>query len=284
MNKICLLILAIVVALGGLGAGYAMWRDEIQINGTVTTGSVDMNVSPNSYTGTYVFMVTTDGQSFAGNTYNKGDQIVARVPGNATQAQVDAANANNNFDRIAYSNTSSMVNGSTNVDDGVRFTFSNLYPLGEHYAAGFTSVYAGTIPARATWQWQVFVMDQFHTTTFNLADLASHPEYEGIYYLLRDYTSINITDKSNNVYTVHPYDSNNPNQLSNVRLNEYDTLKVEINTYVPLGGTIAQDKLSGRFFGLMAKLVTSQWNLSAPSPDSSLFGIVPAPTTIAYRP
>jgi hypothetical protein len=282
MKKICLLILAIVVALGGLGAGYAMWRDEIQINGTVTTGSVDINVFPNSYAGTYAFMVTADGQSFDGVTYNKGDQIVARVPADATKAQVDAAIANNNFDLVAYSNASSMVNGSTNVDDGVRFTFSNLFPLGEHYSAGFTAVYPGSIPAKATWQFQVFVMDQYHTGTYNLADLASHPEYEGIYYLLRDNTSIKITDKNNISYYVFP--SNDPDQLANVRLNQNDTLKVEINTYVPLDGTIAQDKLSGKFFGLMAKLVTSQWNMSTPSPESTLFGNVPAPTTIAYLP
>jgi hypothetical protein len=40
MRKIGLLSLAIVLALGALGVGYAMWTDTITIHGTVETGSV----------------------------------------------------------------------------------------------------------------------------------------------------------------------------------------------------------------------------------------------------
>ena len=44
MKKVGLLVLALVVALGGLGIGYAAWTDTIFVNGSVTTGSVCMLV------------------------------------------------------------------------------------------------------------------------------------------------------------------------------------------------------------------------------------------------
>jgi hypothetical protein len=42
-KKIGLLCLALVLALGTLGVGYAAWTDSILIDGTVETGSVDIN-------------------------------------------------------------------------------------------------------------------------------------------------------------------------------------------------------------------------------------------------
>ena len=44
MKRIGLLGLALVLALGALGVGYAHWSDTIFINGTVTTGSLDLVV------------------------------------------------------------------------------------------------------------------------------------------------------------------------------------------------------------------------------------------------
>lgn len=41
MKKIIFICVALVVALGGLGIGYAMWYDKITVNGTVTTGCVN---------------------------------------------------------------------------------------------------------------------------------------------------------------------------------------------------------------------------------------------------
>jgi hypothetical protein len=41
MKKIGLLLLALVVALGGLGVGYALWYKVLYVNGTVYTGEVN---------------------------------------------------------------------------------------------------------------------------------------------------------------------------------------------------------------------------------------------------
>jgi predicted ribosomally synthesized peptide with SipW-like signal peptide len=40
MKKIVLISLIMVLALGGLGVGYAAWTDEVTVEGTVTTGEV----------------------------------------------------------------------------------------------------------------------------------------------------------------------------------------------------------------------------------------------------
>ncbi|MBA7607285.1 hypothetical protein ES703_14444 [subsurface metagenome] len=40
MKKIALLCLALILALGGLGVGYAAWTDTVTIDGTVATGEV----------------------------------------------------------------------------------------------------------------------------------------------------------------------------------------------------------------------------------------------------
>jgi len=44
MKKIGLLCLALVLALGTLGVGYAMWSDEVIIEGTVDTGTLRLGI------------------------------------------------------------------------------------------------------------------------------------------------------------------------------------------------------------------------------------------------
>ena len=53
MKKIGLLCLALVLALGTLGVGYAMWSDEVTIEGTVNTGSVEITIEDLSETYVY---------------------------------------------------------------------------------------------------------------------------------------------------------------------------------------------------------------------------------------
>lgn len=48
MKRIGLLCLALVLALGTLGVGYAMWWDEVTIEGTVDTGTVRIGI-PRAY-------------------------------------------------------------------------------------------------------------------------------------------------------------------------------------------------------------------------------------------
>jgi hypothetical protein len=60
MKKVGLFCLALVLAIGALGVGYAAWTDTIFINGTVNTGSVDINAEYFSGTEIYKNISTGD--------------------------------------------------------------------------------------------------------------------------------------------------------------------------------------------------------------------------------
>ena len=49
MKKITLLALALVLALGTMGVGYALWSETIYIQGTVNTGTLDADWSIETY-------------------------------------------------------------------------------------------------------------------------------------------------------------------------------------------------------------------------------------------
>jgi hypothetical protein len=53
MKKIGLLCMALVLALGMLGVGYALWKDEVTIEGTVNTGTVEIDIIELSETYVY---------------------------------------------------------------------------------------------------------------------------------------------------------------------------------------------------------------------------------------
>lgn len=120
MKKVGLLILALVVALGGLGAGYAMWSDEINIEGRVGTGTVDIDVT--GATSMYVWK-TADHGIASGTTLPENTKAVAYA----------------------------VVTYGADDADTVNFNFHNLFPLeddcGGSYCASFYGVYNGSIPA-----------------------------------------------------------------------------------------------------------------------------------------
>jgi len=53
--RIGAIFLVAIMALAGIGAGYAAWTDTIYIKGTVNTGTVDLNAV--AYSGTWVYKV-----------------------------------------------------------------------------------------------------------------------------------------------------------------------------------------------------------------------------------
>lgn len=50
MKRVGLISLALVLALGGLGVGYAAWTDTLYVSGTVTAGEVDWEIVPGTQT------------------------------------------------------------------------------------------------------------------------------------------------------------------------------------------------------------------------------------------
>jgi len=118
MKKIGLLALALVLALGTLGVGYAAWTDTIVIDGSVNTGDVDIVID--SVSSTYVFTILSTG----GIAFQSYPMTVS-----------------NDYQRIASAVTT--YSGQT-----VTMTFTNLFPtITEEIKADVVLHYVGSIPA-----------------------------------------------------------------------------------------------------------------------------------------
>jgi len=131
LKKIIFICMALVMALGALGIGYASWFDTVAIKGTVNTGSVDLNVTrvdgdnvwKNLDTGTLVY----DHWIW---DYIKGDYI-------------DYPVGPENGYLVAWS-TAYMPS-----DDVVIWSYNNLFPFTGGWGGFIASarmVYAGTVP------------------------------------------------------------------------------------------------------------------------------------------
>jgi hypothetical protein len=120
MKKIGLLSLALVLALGVLGVGYAMWKDEVTIEGTVNTGTVVIDIVELSET--YVYKNVTS-----------REMIMSPVPICGAGLELIA------------SATSADV--STADEKKVEMTFTNIFPTCQPISADVMLHYNGTVPA-----------------------------------------------------------------------------------------------------------------------------------------
>jgi len=238
MKKIGLLILALVVALGGLGAGYAMWSDEINIEGTVNTGTVDLNV-------------TSTSSQYIWKTENHGIACGDRVPAGIEPVASAVATAG---------------------EDAVTFTFSNLFPLegacnGSSYCAGVTMTYEGTIPVHAVWDWRIDIGGELYT----IAELDT-AEYGWLKELMAYYATVSFTAGGQTYVADY-----NVTGLENVQLHTGDKLTAQICIEVPQTwykdtfntNYVTQDAntqadLSGKSFSFVGKIIAYQWNEAAP--------------------
>ncbi len=140
MKKFGLMVIALLVALGAVGAGYAMWSDQILIKGTVTTAIVDINAF--EYTSTTVWKTES-------GTAVRTDNI---TPTGA----IDAFPADTDIDPVAFAKAGPTISGGNTLEDAVTMTFSNLFPLdGARYCTGFSGNYTGTIPVHLAVIWSV---------------------------------------------------------------------------------------------------------------------------------
>jgi len=118
MKRIALISLALVLALGTLGLGYAAWTDTIFIGGTVQTGSLDLVVEDMSGTDLYKL---EDGSLYRVHWYEvrpdppAGSVLIAHAIAEKT------------------------------ADDEVTVTFDNLFPCID-FIADFEYHCAGSVP------------------------------------------------------------------------------------------------------------------------------------------
>jgi hypothetical protein len=141
-KKIGLLSLALVLALGALGVGYAMWTDTITIHGTVNTGSVDINVD--YYSGTYIYKdLTTDNLT----TYHWLTDTEGNIKW-SSGTPYDPGDTNQFL--VASAATSSTLDESQQVvDDEIDITFCNAFPTSCLWADCIFH-YNGSVPAHVT--------------------------------------------------------------------------------------------------------------------------------------
>jgi predicted ribosomally synthesized peptide with SipW-like signal peptide len=126
-KKIGLLCLALVLALGALGVGYASWHDVITVDGTVNTGTLDLSVD--NYTGTWVYKDVE-----AGTCIESTEEL------DLTQYT--------DYMLVAYAYAEQDPSGT---DHDVLVTFHNLFPC-VYFTADFDVHFTGTVPANLTVQ------------------------------------------------------------------------------------------------------------------------------------
>ncbi len=154
MKKIGLLALAIVLALGALGVGYAMWYQSVDISGTVQTGTVNISVS--TPTGTLVYKDLTQGENYGKIFVVPG--TVTEIPGTLPAAAIIPTNSDTGL-LVAVAQPAPFAatdcttpNGSLTID----VVYANLFPLFDAagnsqgtYDADFTLTNTGSIPVKA---------------------------------------------------------------------------------------------------------------------------------------
>jgi len=132
MKKIGLLCLALVLSLGALGVGFAMWQDTVTIEGTVNTGSVDLDIEELS--STWVYKVPDEDPEIVVNH--------AVIPG--IHATVDLNAPVNGI--LVASATADIVSLTDYADNIVTMTFTNIFPTDEPIVADVVLHYTGSIP------------------------------------------------------------------------------------------------------------------------------------------
>jgi len=133
VKKIGLISLALVLAVGGLGIGYAAWTDTITIEGEVNTGDVNLDIV--GLSSTWVYKVPGAEPEIVVNH--------ALIPGiHATTDPNPPANG-----ILVASATADIVSLTNYADNIVTVTLDNLFPSAD-FKVDFLIHYAGSIPAR----------------------------------------------------------------------------------------------------------------------------------------
>jgi hypothetical protein len=228
MKKIAIMALAVVLALGALGVGYALWYQDIIISGTVNTGTVNISVCNPS--GTLVYK-DIDGAN--DGVLVKVDGVLEQVPtlpysDNVTiPAEVEIYGGDDAI-LIAVAQAVGLEecidcdvpNGSVTVN----VEYYNLFPLDQGegwFCADFDMTNTGSIPVKAK--------------------------------VLADWAPSGI-----GILSFHPYtydDTGEPIELEGYQVDPGETITVEVCIDVP--DDLAAQSLSG---GFTATIQFQQWN------------------------
>lgn len=163
MRRIAILTLTLVLVLGSLGIGVAKWFDTITVEGTVTTGNIDLIVT--GYSGTWVFNVydlNNSGIIQTENTYFAGpDTVITHDEYFLTTGQGVGLDISSGFDKDGIPDDSGkdgfLIAEAYSIPgtktDEVDVMFTNIFPMGSSqlpypFIANVELHYVGSIPAR----------------------------------------------------------------------------------------------------------------------------------------
>jgi hypothetical protein len=241
MKKIGLIVLALVLALGTVGVGYAMWQDTIYIDGNVETGSLGINVVYVS--GCIVYKIVDTGEiAFY--------YWVDDVNGNeVTHVGTKPDGTANNLE--VATGTSKIM-----ADDVVAMNFTNAFPT--KYQGGASGLYAdiiahydGTIPGHVTYVfWTEDAITQW------LWD-------NGFIDLYVFETVVTVNDDGTIDYTID--DLIAPRQTIQMHFCDYIKINVYIDLPQPeelikLGAPYTQEDFMGQTLGFQIRVNATQWN------------------------
>lgn len=135
MKKIALLCLALVLALGALGVGYASWTDTIFVEGTVCTGSVELEIVDCS--NTWIWKMPDHG-IFVEHSWDSSLGEAVTPPANGVPTPYPGS-----LMLVSYADADNTSSGDTKE---ITVTFGNAFPCSE-LTADFLIHYNGSIPA-----------------------------------------------------------------------------------------------------------------------------------------
>jgi hypothetical protein len=129
-KKMGLLFMVLVIALAGIGVGFAAWTKTILIEGTVETGSVDLDFG--NYSGTWVWKLDDDS---AADWSGKVADLPQNTPGNLHPDHPEPVGS-----------AVAGPGGGQQGDPDIVITFDKLFPC-YWFKADFEFHYGGTVPA-----------------------------------------------------------------------------------------------------------------------------------------
>jgi len=224
--------MALVLAMGTLGIGYAAWTDEIVIKGTVNTGNVDIEVIDHSNT---LIWKVAESEGLPGNIYvqrtwdNPGtDRVSDKDPANPVDAFPNAPHppGTAGVDPVATADASSAG------DDAISITIANAFPL-KALTADFLLHYAGTIPVKVT------------VSELGFKDDVNDPDADIAPYVTIKYFESDITGRVGDEITVQVGD----------QWHYCEYILIQITVELP-----QNDTLMGQSGTIDGKITVKQWN------------------------
>jgi predicted ribosomally synthesized peptide with SipW-like signal peptide len=238
VKKIGFVVLALVIAVGALGVGYAMWSDTLTINGTVKTGTVDIDIEKFSSTWVWKRTMEPDGDPAHDKIKIHDWHVIGQAP---TPDPVG-------LEEFELISSAKVIAATLDPDgtgwDAAEFEFDNLFP-NELFFVDFLIHYNGSIPARCAVDFSFGRMSTWLEELYNAGHVtvvAVPSDADGNY----DHGASGVP-------------------LEGVQMHNCDYYVIKISVFIPqlvdaAGNEWPQQEFSGREGSMTLTIEAQQWN------------------------